>query len=1184
MESQTLPPKDRRWSRPWLVVALAVLVGGPSLLAPVGAAAIPADVATPVDAGARQAAAGGTPGAPGDDATGNGAGDATDPGAVPTIQYLQAEEHAKDRIDFTPGDRVTVPFTPRVGDAWQVDGQSPRALPPGHANGKQMRDEAPDAIWAAGAPTDIAGSDPSAPVDEPSSDAPAADGRPASMSVSASGDAPSSATAIGASGLRREIFGFLPYWVIGDSTTTIDYRTLSTIAYFSVGCLQSGSLDKYNPDGSSTTGWAGWTSSKMTSIITAAHKANTRVVLTISCFAWSSAGATRQARMLGSATARSRFAKAAAAAVRDRGADGINLDFEPIVAGYSDDFTLLVRSIRTELNRIHSGYQLTFDAMGSIGNQPIANATAPGGADAVFVMGYDYRTASSSVAGSISPLSGPHYDLTDTVKAFTAKVSPSKVILGVPYYGRAWSTASDSVNASTLDPTRYGSSAAPTYAQAMDQVALHGRRYDSVEQAPWTAYRKQTCTSTGCLTAWRELYYDDAASLRLRYDLVNRSALRGVGIWAIGYDGTRPELRQALADKFLTDTTPPIAGIATLAPQQRDESFGVGWAGWDDSGIAFYDVQVSVNGGAWAPWMTRTKLTSSLYPGVDGRTYVFRVRATDVHGNVSAFKSLSLANLSAPSSIRVGGFATVVTDGLRMRNAPSTGASVMATLGGGDALQVIGGPVAGEGYTWYEVAGPVMQWAPVDAMQVGGWVAASGNGATNVQSRRPVYTTIVHAGITNLQLANGGQRVVPANGTVRVEWTNHLTFDSVRLREFRPDGTVLGSVGLGGTSSGDHAYNWDGRVGGARVPDGVYVLQLQGIRGSFAYNAPSVSPVSGAGIATFGVVVSAAAPTSVLAFSRPVSPTSAHTLTWKLTFGGPVAGLRSTDFARSGSATGCVVGTPAGSGANWTVTLTGCSAGTVTLGLQARAVVDAVRNWGPTSPVNAQTLFIDRTAPTAAAPKMGLRIGASLASAVANTGLLANLAWSAIDHGGAGVASYDLRKSVDGATFANFASATAATGIALALPPGHTYQFEVRARDKAGNVGGWVVGPVIHAYLPQESYAGPVWKGTWTSASLAQCSGGSVRFATAAGAGISYSFTGRAIGWVTTLGPDRGSAKVYVDGVLVTTVDLHATGTTYRRVAFAKSWSSSATHMLRIVVVGTTGHPRVDVDAFEVLR
>ena len=53
----------------------------------------------------------------------------------------------------------------------------------------------------------------------------------------------------------------------------------------------------------------------------------------------------------------------------------------------------LVRSVRAELNSVAPGYQLTFDTTGYIGNYPIEDATAPGGADAIFIMGYDYRTA-----------------------------------------------------------------------------------------------------------------------------------------------------------------------------------------------------------------------------------------------------------------------------------------------------------------------------------------------------------------------------------------------------------------------------------------------------------------------------------------------------------------------------------------------------------------------------------------------------------------------------------------------------------------------------------------------------------------------------------------------------------------------------------------------------------------------
>jgi spore germination protein YaaH len=1156
-----------RATRTWLAVALAVLVCAPIGAAPSPVAAAPAAPAAPSRTVDRS-----------EDLDGPEVQPAPE---RPSIHYEQAMEHEGDVLEFEPGGLVTVPFTPRTDDTWAVDGKAPRALPAGHATGRQMVATPTDRIWAAGRPKELG---------VPATDESVGTVEPASF-VTSGIDGTTAAAPIGKDGLRREVFGFLPYWEVGDSSTTLDWRTLSTVAYFSVGCLSTGYLDKYDADGTATTGWGGWTSTKMTSIINAAHDHKTRVVLTISCFAWSTGGATRQAKLLGSATARSNLAKAAAAAVRDRGADGINLDFEPIVAGYSDEFTALVRAVRSELNKVAPGYQLTFDTMGSIGNQPIVEATAPGGADAVLIMGYDYRTDGSSVAGSTSPLSGPRYDLTDTVKAYTGRISPSKVILGVPYYGRAWSTETDEPNAKTLAPAKYGSPAAPTYGQAADLAALHGRRWDSVEQAPWTAYRKETCTTTyGCVTSWRELYYDDATSLRLRYDLVNRTSLRGAGIWALGFDGTRPELRQALADKFLADRTPPLVGVTTLAGQQRDEGFRVGWSSWDDSTITGYDVQVSVDGGTWTTWLAGTKLTSSIYLGADGHTYAFRVRGTDVHGNVSAWNAATSASATGvPGDIEVGGFATVLVTGLRMRSGPSTDASVMTTLSAGDALRVIGGPATGDGYTWYRVSGPVEQWGPVDAMQVGGWVAASGNGETNAGPRRPVYATRVAAGITDLTLNGGGARYLTPNGdddhdTVRLTWTNSRTFDSLALRVYRTDGTLVGSVGLGGTGAGAHGYDWNGRVGGDEVPAGTYVLQLQGIDGSTTFSAPSASPVSASQIPLTGVAVGEAAPTAVVAFVRPASPNRAKSLTWKLTFGGPIGALTAGDLVRSGSATGCKIGSPTGAGAGWSVTLTGCGAGTVTLGLKSRTVVDAVQNWGPAGQVNAASLLIDRSAPRSGVPKVTLRAGLSLPSTSATAGVLATLNLSATDPGGAGVRSYDVRRSVDGRAYTSLATGLTAKALAITLTPGHTYRFQVRASDKAGNMGGWVAGPTIRSYLPQQTNAGITWKGTWAKVSDRRFSAGSVRYATGVSASATYAFTGRAIAWVTSLAPTRGAARVYVDGTLVATISLYSPTEAFGRVAYARSWSTRGYHTLRIVVVGTAGHPRIDLDALEVLR
>ena len=203
------------------------------------------------------------------------------------------------------------------------------------------------------------------------------------------------------------MFGFLPYWELSGASTKLNYDVLSTIAYFSVGANAKGNLKKKDADGTSTTGWGGWTSSSHD----AGHQRgpparHARRADRVSVFAWTSTQASVQKALLGSATARQNLARQAAAAVRDRGADGVNLDFEPLASGYADEFVAFLKTMRSELNRIRSGYQLTYDTTGFIGNYPLEASVAAGAADAIFVMGYDYRTAGSSSAGSIDPLSG----------------------------------------------------------------------------------------------------------------------------------------------------------------------------------------------------------------------------------------------------------------------------------------------------------------------------------------------------------------------------------------------------------------------------------------------------------------------------------------------------------------------------------------------------------------------------------------------------------------------------------------------------------------------------------------------------------------------------------------------------------------------------------------------------------
>ena len=807
----------------------------------------------------------------------------------PSIIAVDAAGHEHDPNRFTPGGQVQVPFSPRPDDGWTVDGIAPGRLPAGAASGRDMAASRQGATWAPSSSAPEARAEPlpwtPGPVDVPNP-GPAI----AAYPVSAMTTAEPLVEPPGATDLRRQVFGFLPYWQLSARSTRLDYRLLSTIAYFGVGADSDGDLVKRNRDSSISIGWAGWTSSRMTSVIDAAHRRGTRVVLTVQAFAWTTSQADSQSALLGNASARLKLARQIAAAVRDRGADGVNLDFEPLVSGRSDEFVALVRTIRTELSRIKRGYQLTFDTTGWIGNYPIEAATAPGAADAIFIMGYDYRTATSGSAGWIAPLGGPTYDLVDTVLAFTDRVSARKLILGVPYYGRAWSTVSNQPRAKTQTGTKYGWSTAVTYDKAVALAKQHGRRYDRRDASAWFAYKKRNCSAgAGCVATWREVYYDDAQSLRAKYDMINRYGLRGAGIWALGYDGSRPELYKAIVAKFLHDTTAPETGIDILAARQGDEGFTVTWSAQDMNPIRSYDVQISTDGGKWTSWLTGTKATEAMALGHNGHGYAFRARATDAKGNRGRWNIASLPN--ARPGVRPGGFATVKAATLSVRSRPDTAASLVATLESGDVVAITGGPVQAEGYSWYQVSGPLQSWGPTEPVRSGNWVAGRSGSVALLVGRTPPNTTIVDAGIAGLSFGAGGPaslgpsaaagaaRAFSPNGDgsedgLAIRWTNGLALDSMTLRVFRANASIVGTRVVPRTGRGPQVWVWDGMVDGHRLADGRYMLQLVGKSGSRTFTAPSVKPMLAAQVRLYGVVIDTVGPrlTRATAAGRVISP------------------------------------------------------------------------------------------------------------------------------------------------------------------------------------------------------------------------------------------------------------------------------------------------------------------------
>ena len=227
------------------------------------------------------------------------------------------------------------------------------------------------------------------------------------------------------------------------------------------------------------------------------------------------------------------------------------------------------------LNAVAKGYQLTFDTTGWIGNYPIEAATAAGGADAIVIMGYDYRI------GLVQPGRLDRADRRPDATTSATRSRPTSArdpgLEGHPRRAvlrpRLVDLEHVASHAKNISGTKYGASSTVVY-DDRPRVRRRPRQGATtpVEGVAWTAYRRENCTTTyGCVKPWRQLYYDDATALRAKYDLVNRYDLRGAGIWALGYDGTRPELYAALKAKFITDTVPPtiISGVDLVERSSR---------------------------------------------------------------------------------------------------------------------------------------------------------------------------------------------------------------------------------------------------------------------------------------------------------------------------------------------------------------------------------------------------------------------------------------------------------------------------------------------------------------------------------------------------------------------------------------------------------------------------------------
>ena len=347
-----------------------------------------------------------------------------------------------------------------------------------------------------------------------------------------------------------QVYGYAPYWTI-NKLDNVDFKVLTTFAYFGVPIQTDGSLDR------SDQGYKVFVSDKATSIFQRAHDAGTKINLTVTLM-----DNDQILAFLDNPQAQETTINEIVTEVKNRGIDGVSIDIE--YAGnpdpsYRGKFSKFVENTSNRMHQEIPGSQVTVAVYALSAKQPqLYDIGALGAsADSIFMMAYDFSVKGSKSSQPTAPLYGHkegkyYYDIATAVEDFLEVMPAEKLILGVPYYGYNYLVYEPRVKGATRPAHSWrGKPAVQTYsiAQAnvnpnMSGINDYKEGWDEDAQVGWRAYKLAESDT------WRMVFVEDEKSLGIKYDFAKSRNLAGVGIWALGFDDGHTELWTLLSNKF----------------------------------------------------------------------------------------------------------------------------------------------------------------------------------------------------------------------------------------------------------------------------------------------------------------------------------------------------------------------------------------------------------------------------------------------------------------------------------------------------------------------------------------------------------------------------------------------------------------------------------------------------------
>jgi spore germination protein YaaH len=353
------------------------------------------------------------------------------------------------------------------------------------------------------------------------------------------------------------VYGYLPYWII-DNSNYLQMDKLTHIAYFGLYINEDGTFKEKvaDEDGLLVTepGFRNWNDNpKLDKLIGKAKEEGVRVALTVIAHEDEANDKFLDCRQCWATLLENIKKELDSKQITD-----VNLNFE--YAEYTEKdqaakFAELTKYLNEELDKTYGDSFLVVAAFAdsAIKNRISSKLNELGRySDGIFIMAYDFHRPTSEAAGPVAPMdsrgTNSDYDLNTMVKDFLSQIAPNKLIFGVPYYGYNWVVENGEKYAKRIEGTEeIGFSESQVYDKIMKDTAALGLNimWDEAAQVPYYTYISPETGST------RQVYFENAQSLKKKYELVKKSNLAGIGIWALGYDGDRTELWNLIYDEFV---------------------------------------------------------------------------------------------------------------------------------------------------------------------------------------------------------------------------------------------------------------------------------------------------------------------------------------------------------------------------------------------------------------------------------------------------------------------------------------------------------------------------------------------------------------------------------------------------------------------------------------------------------